>query len=159
MVAFLLSTLVFFAFSLQIIIITIYLVVRCRSHSQVVLNLLVAVGLWVLAGAAGVGVVVLGAGFGLRRLGSRLRRGLANVPGGFVEGEGVLAVASEEEGVGGAAGRVVAGPDRLGCGPDETEAKRPCLKQLQFRTESRGKEVNSQNHWKLLRLGPESDSI
>lgn len=103
----------------------------CRSHSHVVLNLLVcvvAVGLWALGGAARAGVGVLCVGFGLRRGGSALFLAFANVPGGFVEGEGVLAVASEEEGVGGAARRVVAGTDRFSCDGDETEVKQASLR-------------------------------
>lgn len=105
----------------------------CRSRSHVVLNLfvrvvVVAVGLRALGGAAQVGVGVICVGFGLGRRGSALFLGFANVPGGLVEGQGVLAVASEEEGVGGTAGRVVAGADRFDCDGDETEAKRASLK-------------------------------
>lgn len=103
----------------------------CRSHSHVVLNFLVcvvAVGLWAPGGAARVGVGVLRRGFGLRRCGGGLFLVFADVPGRFVEGEGVLVVASQEEGVGGAARRVVAGTDRFGCDEDETKVKEVSLK-------------------------------
>lgn len=91
----------------------------------------VAIGLWALgSGAARVGVGVLRVGFGLGRCGSGLLLVFADVPGGFVEGEGVVTVAPQEEGVGGTARRVVAGADRLGCHGDETEVKEASLKQV-----------------------------
>lgn len=88
----------------------------------------VADGLWALSGAARVGVGVLRFGFGLRRGGGGgLFLVFADVPRGFVEGERVLVVASQEEGVGGTARRVVAGTDGFGCDGDETEVKEVTL--------------------------------
>lgn len=83
------------------------------------LNLLarvVAVGFWAPGGTSRVGAGVLRVGLGLLLV-------LADVPGGFAEGEGGVVVASQEEGVGGTAGRVVARTDRFGCDGDETRKR------------------------------------
>lgn len=86
--------------------------------SRVVLNILpliVALGLYAFGGAVPVGVGVVHTGFPLWRCRSGLLLVFANVASGFVEGEGVFIEASEEEGVGGTAGGVVARTDRFGC--------------------------------------------
>lgn len=89
-----------------------------RIYSHVVLKILpliVALGLYAFFGAVLVGVGVVHTGFALWCCRSGLLLVFANVASGFVEGEGVFVEASEEEGVGGTAGGVVARTDRFGC--------------------------------------------